>query len=277
VVQARAAGTLGRRALALSLSQATASPVVAMGMSVAKIPDANLQRDGDGRSAILSDVALAQADASLFDPEAYGPRARRVEGEGGRGSAWFVEGAFGQGVLRHYRRGGWAARLSRDAYVWQGEEATRSFREFRFTAALRAQGLPVPKPLAAWYRRQGVFYRAALLMQRIPGVRSFGACVAVQGSDAPWEGVGRALGRCHAVGARHADGNATNILVDGEAQAWIIDWDRGRIDRDVSAWQEVVFSRLRRSFRKVAPGIAEPVIEDGMRRLRAAHDVELRR
>ena len=47
-------------------------------------------------------------------------------GQGGRQAAWFVQGEFGQGVLRHYRRGGLIARLSADRYIWKGAAATRS-------------------------------------------------------------------------------------------------------------------------------------------------------
>ena len=120
---------------------------------------------------MLSDPSrLAEAGPDLFNPAHYGDRARPVDA-GGRQAAWFVQGAGWQGVLRRYRRGGMIARISRDAYLWNGEARTRSFREYRLLAAMRAQGLAVPAPLAAAYWRQGPIYRAAIVVERIPGVR----------------------------------------------------------------------------------------------------------
>ena len=75
-------------------------------------------------------------------------------------------------MLRRYRRGGLAARASRDAYLWLGEARVRSFAEFRLTRALLARGLPVPRPVAASYVRDGMFYRASILVERLMDVRT---------------------------------------------------------------------------------------------------------
>ena len=88
--------------------------------------------------AMLSDARLGEAGPQLFDPARYGERARPVDA-GGRQAAWFVHGEGWQGVLRRYRRGGMIARLSRDSYLWAGEDRTRSFREYRLLAAMRRQ------------------------------------------------------------------------------------------------------------------------------------------
>ena len=37
-------------------------------------------------------------------------------------------------VLRHYRRGGFIARISQDRYWWSGEDRVRSFAEWRLLA-----------------------------------------------------------------------------------------------------------------------------------------------
>ena len=52
-------------------------------------------------------------------PQAYAG-ATPVDGAGGRGSAWFVDGEAGPAVLKRYRRGGWIAGLSEGAYLWTG-------------------------------------------------------------------------------------------------------------------------------------------------------------
>src|SRR5690606_12669560 len=104
--------------------------------------------------------------AFLFDPSSSELGAVAV-GKGGRQAAWFVQGDFGSAVLRHYRRGGLIAKLSANRYIWTGATATRSFAEFQLLCFMYKVGLPVPRPLAAAYWRQGCTYRAAILVQRI--------------------------------------------------------------------------------------------------------------
>jgi 3-deoxy-D-manno-octulosonic acid kinase len=231
-------------------------------------------RDPDGEGSIVFDPArLRQATRELFDPATHGESARPVQGQGGRGAAWFVDGEFGAAVLRQYRRGGWAARASRDGYLWQGEARVRSFAEFHLLRRLRAFGLPVPAPIAAFYLRRGWRYRAAILVERIPGARSMVA--AVDAGNAPWAAIGATIGACHRHGAHHADLNANNVLLDRDNQAWIIDWDRGRIEV-AGDWQARVLDRLQRSLAKECATVPAARLEQGMAQLRLAHDSELR-
>ena len=112
-----------------------------------------MTKDGGQRTA-TADGAMLADPASLgnlaggalepaFEPEFWAGRGELIEATGGRGSAWFIAGN-GRWVLRHYRRGGWIARLSRDAYVWAGEARVRAFAEYRLLAELVRDGLPVP-------------------------------------------------------------------------------------------------------------------------------------
>jgi len=202
-------------------------------------------RDADRRGAMLFDpVLLPHADASVFDPAS----AQAVP-VGGRGAAWFVPTEAGPGVLRHYRRGGMAARISRGTYLGQGSQRTRSFREFRLLQALRERGLPVPAPLAAAYWRFGTGYRAALLMRRLEGTTSMGGRLD-EGSPIPWGAVGSVVGRFHVAGACHADLNVDNVLMDTDDRCWLIDFDRGVLRKPALGWQCANLARLRRSLRK---------------------------
>lgn len=143
-------------------------------------------RDARGYGAILFDrTQLRQPDPAWFDPAHWGDAAQPV-GDGGRGGAWFIDmGEGGDAVLRHYLRGGLVANLSRDAHLWRGIARVRSFAEYRLLRVLRARKLPVPMAYAAWYRREGLSYRAAILMQRLPGVRSL-AALATAGMHHGW-------------------------------------------------------------------------------------------
>jgi 3-deoxy-D-manno-octulosonic acid kinase len=202
-------------------------------------------RDATGAGAMLFDpVLLPHADLSLFDPADAEPVAI-----GGRGAAWFVHTDAGNAVLRHYRRGGVVARFSRDTYLWQGAERTRSFREFSLLRALHERGLPVPTPLAAVYWRSGTGYRAALLMLRLAGTRSLGALLD-HGITLPWRDLGRTIARFHRAGACHADLNVDNVLMDTNGKLWLIDFDRGTLRAPARGWQQANIARLQRSLRK---------------------------
>lgn len=202
---------------------------------------------------LFDPLRIPDPDPVLLRPDAYGTSAQPVQA-GGRAAAWFVAGAGWQGVLRGYRRGGLVARISREAYLWQGEERTRPFREFRLLAAMRAQGLRVPAPLAAGYWRGGLIYRAAILIERIPDVRPLAQAL----EPAACEAAGRAIAAMHAAGVWHADLNAYNILLDAAGDAWLIDFDRGTGGGVSAPARQANLDRLKRSLVKVAgePGAA---------------------
>ena len=223
-----------------------------------------------GEAGIVFDPARArQADWRLFEPQAY-PGAVPVDGAGGRGSAWFVEGDAGPAVLKRYRRGGLVAALSEDAYLWTGEASVRSLREFALLELMHGAGLPVPAPIAAGWRRSGLVYRAALLTQRLGHVEPMVDAVRRRGAEAPWAGIGTTLARFHRAGFHHADLNAHNILLMPDDTVHLIDWDKGVAEAGVSSWCEAVLARLERSLRKL--GIDDAVLAAGMARLRDAHD-----
>ncbi|MEL1264942.1 3-deoxy-D-manno-octulosonic acid kinase [Pseudoxanthomonas putridarboris] len=229
-------------------------------------------RDGSGYGAILFDRKhLRQADPDWFLPEKWGDRARPVD-SGGRGGAWFIDAPSSQCVLRVYRRGGLAARFSRDRYLWHGPNRTRSFAEFRLTRALLARGLPVPRPVAASYLRDGMFYRAAILMERLLDVRPLADLAQSQGPHAPWESAGRLVARFHRAGLDHADLNAHNILFDDKGHGWLIDFDRGNLRIPATAWREENLARLKRSLLKLRGERGTDEVERHFAVLRKAYD-----
>jgi 3-deoxy-D-manno-octulosonic acid kinase len=202
-----------------------------------------------GRAAILYDGDLLDhADEALFMPpaEARSPA-------GGRGHAWIVRHGGGEWVLRHYRRGGLAARVFSDSYFWTGLEATRPWREWRLLHALYKEGLPVPQPLAAQVVRNGLLYRGDLVTRRIPGTRSLAERL-TGGERIPWDAVGRCVRRFHDAGVFHADLNAHNVLLDGAGGIYLLDFDRGELRAQAPGWQLANITRLKRSLEKLSGG-----------------------
>jgi len=230
-----------------------------------------LERLATDRGAILFDPArVAVPGGLLFDPAHWRARGALTEQAGGRGSVQYIDAGEGGWVLRRYLRGGMAARIARDRYLWTGEERTRSFREIRLLAELRERGLPVPVPVAARFRRHHLAYDAELITERLPGARSlFEMLAAGKMDDARWAAIGRCLRHFHDAGVHHADLNANNIMLGEHREVWVLDFDRGRL-RHPGSWSERVLDRLARSLAKANDGANEWKV--GFALLRLAHD-----
>lgn len=227
---------------------------------------------GGGFGSILSDASIArQVGQDWFDPAHWGDAAQPVA-SGGRGAAWFVEGPFGHAVLRHYLRGGMVARFNRDLHLWRGSDRVRSFAEFRLARELRRENLPVPEPIAACYLRQGFFYRAAILVQRLCDVRSLTDLAADAPGGAPWEAAGELVARCHRGGLDHIDLNGHNILFGDDGRGWVIDLDRCRRRLPETGWRLRNLARLQRSLLKHRGARPEADVRADFARLRAAYD-----
>jgi 3-deoxy-D-manno-octulosonic acid kinase len=193
-----------------------------------------------------------RVDESIFDPNYWSARDELSAVSGGRGSAWFVGSASQPLVLRHYRRGGFIARLSADRYFWSGEDRVRAFAEWRLLQYLAQRGLRVPKPVAAFYRRAGMTYRCDLITQRIVSAQSLSAALApAPVPESTWRAVGAAIARLHSHGVDHADLNAHNILLDDSQSISVIDFDRGRL-RVPGKWTLGNLRRLERSLSKIS-------------------------
>lgn len=183
----------------------------------------------------------------LLDPASSRYQSELV-GQGGRRAAWFVQASFGQAVLRHYRRGGLAARLSADQYIWRGAERTRSMAEYRLLQFMYERGLSVPRPLAAAYWRTGPFYRAAIMVERIPAAQPL-VNLLDQGHHAR---VAWSIFQLHRLGIWHADLNAYNILIDASETVWLIDFDKSYPRVLTPELRQANLLRLRRSLSKLA-------------------------
>lgn len=233
-------------------------------------------RGDRGVGSILFDATqLRQADPRWFNPDAWGDRAQPV-GSGGRGGAWYIDASHGPCVLRQYLRGGWAAKVSRDKYLWRGADRVRSFAEFRLLRELLRQDLPVPRPIAACYVREGMGYRAWILMERLLEVRSLADLARLDGSGAPWDAAGRLVARFHRAGVDHADLNAHNLLFETgpDGQGWMIDFDRSQVRIPATGWREANLARLKRSLLKLRGSRAVAEVEDDFARLRQGYDAQ---
>lgn len=202
--------------------------------------------------AMLYDASRAgNVTASWFEPAFWQERGE-IEGEArGRGAVQFIKTGEKAFVLRHYRRGGLIAQMAKDRYVWRGEAETRAWREWQLLYHLHRAGLPVPTPVAARYRRQGLTYSADLITERLADSESLASLLRKRGiSILGWIIIGRCIRMFHNLGVCHADLNAHNILLVGDDSVYLVDFDRGRLRRP-GLWCDENLVRLRRSLEKV--------------------------
>lgn len=245
------------------------------------------QRNSEASFVAAQNIAQFAEHVVLSDPEllpepsagvfslGYWRSLAAVSGSApGRGSVWFVRSGNGEWALRHYRRGGLVGRLSEDHYLWTGQKQVRSFSEWRLLAALSAAGLPVPRPVAAAYVRQGMFYTCDLITQRLPDTKTL-ASLLEQGEmgGSLWPEVGRVIRQFHAIGVDHPDLNAHNILIDHDNRVFLIDFDRAR-QRQPGSWQSSNLARLKRSLRKVWPGSSADSLAARWSAIEGAYEAE---
>jgi len=129
---------------------------------------------------------------------------RDVELRPGADGAWVV--------VKHYRSRGALRRLG---------DRRRAAREEALLAGLHAAGVRVPRPLALERDREG--WRLA--MEPVEGARTLAELLEA-GSPLPAglaRDLGSAVGRAHAVGLRHGDLHAGNLLVDVRGEGWLVD------------------------------------------------------
>jgi 3-deoxy-D-manno-octulosonic acid kinase len=202
--------------------------------------------------AMLYDASrVSNPGAAWFDPQHWAARGE-IEGTArGRGETLYVRTESRRFVLRHYRRGGLAARFSADRYYWRGEEETRPFAEWQLTYRLHRAGLPVPAPLAARYQHSGLSYTGDIITERLNTVGSLAECLATGAlSILTWISIGRCIRRFHDLGVCHADLNAHNLLLNEDAKVYMIDFDQCQL-RKPGLWRDGNLVRLRRSLEKV--------------------------
>ena len=76
-----------------------------------------------------------------------------------------------------------------------------------------------------------------------------------------WAAIGRCLRRFQDYGLCHSDLNAHNILLRGEEDVFLIDFDNGR-RRAPGLWRDANLARLRRSLDKLEDGRAQRRFDD---------------
>ncbi len=191
------------------------------------------------------------ADLRLFDLAWWQQQGLASSHGAGRGRVHWVADQQRAYLLRHYYRGGLMAKVSSDLFLARPAHLTRAMREFALLAQLRAKGLPVPRACAARVSGGWIWYRADILVQRIPDATDVAEILLKQRSITPgeWITLGRSVRQLHQEQVYHADLNCHNLMLDIRGKAWIVDFDNCKF-RAGDRWKQDNLDRLLRSFRK---------------------------
>ena len=212
--------------------------------------------------------ALPELPPWVFNPNMLREKKILTRTASGRATVWFFEYQGHRLILRHYWRGGLAARLTKDRFLWLGLHKTRPWVEMETLQNLQTVGMPVPRPVAARVCRDShpLLYTADIITVEIPAALPLPDFINSDLTDLNKKRVlfkvGVVLARLHAVGAQHTDLNVRNILIDPAENVSVIDWDKGSVcTQGISSvnrnWKtrhrylaERSLSRLGRSIRK---------------------------
>jgi len=191
--------------------------------------------------------------AAIFAPEKLEEQGLLGGIRSGRGfgSSYHIILENDQWILKHYRRGGLVANVIKDVYFGLRHERSRSWKEWRLLANLYANGLSVPRPVAARVVKGTGIYQADLITRFIPATRTLSERLQTETLPAAaWHAIGHCIRRFHDQGVFHADLNASNILLSSDNNVYLIDFDRGRV-RKGETWKTSNLERLKRSLRKM--------------------------
>jgi len=227
--------------------------------------------------AIVYDAEVMESPSVDYFSVDFWRSQKALAGEAvGRSSAWFIDAPFGPLVLRHYLRGGWAAKISRQSYLFTTVSRSRPFKEYHLMAGLFELGLPVPRPVAALCEFHGVVSTGAILTARISAAKALADVLPGNNStlkldDKFWGSVGKCIRRFHDAGVWHADLNARNILLDAQLKVYLIDFDRARFTPGKPVQGQGNLSRLKRSLAKLWPTSTRSEMEPAWNQLEAAY------
>lgn len=195
-------------------------------------------------------------ELAYFQPEFWQQQGLVIGQSKGRNTVWFIRQQNGkEAVLRHYYRGGLVGKLNKDKFWPEPAAQSRAMAEFSLLWQMRLWGLPVPRPCAALYQKQGFSYSADILIERIPGTTDLAHLLQQRLlTSVEWQQLGALIASFHQHQVYHSDLNCHNILLDQQGQFWLIDFDKCAIrtaaDFPDQSWKSQNLQRLLRSLTK---------------------------
>jgi len=209
---------------------------------------------------LYDDDIFAKGEDITFNVKDWADRSSIIGFAEGRGTTFFIEHQGRELVLRHYKRGGKISEYVEDKYLWMGLSYTRAWREFKLLKMMYDASLPVPRPIAAHILKEGFFYKADLITQRIRHSHLLLNVLENKTFEqGHWVAMGGMIRRFHDKGIHHVDLNVKNILLDDGGRFYLIDFDKCSQRKPSKNWQMANINRLKRSILKAV--MQNPTIE----------------
>lgn len=205
-----------------------------------------------GNDYVLYDSEIfTNPDDVSFKVSTWANRSSIIGFAEGRGTTFFIDYQGRELVLRHYKRGGKIAEYIEDKYFWLGLSFTRAWREFQLLDYMQKCALPVPRPIAAHVHKDGFFYTADLITQRIRNTHLLLHELKNNSlEEGHWIALGAMVRRFHDKGIQHVDLNVKNILLDDGGRFYLIDFDKCSKRKHATHWKQANINRLKRSLEK---------------------------
>ena len=171
--------------------------------------------------------------------------------EGGRTRHAIIEFEGEAWVLKAYRRGGFFREWNSTRY-WGYR---RFLHELEVASVAMEKGVPTPEFLALVFEGAGLgWVRSWSVTRYLPGAKPLSDCFGHPDEATIFRAAGAAVARMHDAGIAHPDLHLANILAsydDGEALAYIVDWDRALCRSRKRLNLHASLSRLWRSVEKL--------------------------
>ena len=144
----------------------------------------------------------------------------------GRGKTPEIEFEGRRLFLKHYIRGGFAAKISYDKYFFDSIASTRSVKEYNFLNNLFSKELPVPKPAALQVIINKFTYTADLITCKIENVGTLHDFIMNSKMNSNlWDALESTLEKFYNENVYHSDLNSKNVLIDKNNNFHLVDFD----------------------------------------------------
>ncbi|RLA08111.1 MAG: 3-deoxy-D-manno-octulosonic acid kinase [Gammaproteobacteria bacterium] len=199
----------------------------------------------------IIDKKLKPLNEKIFSDDFLQEQALVYKTQSGRSDTLFFEWNKLKIVKKHYYRGGLMSKISQDKYFYLGNKFIRAYAEFYLLIFLNKKNMRSPVPLGLRVVKNGLFYTCDLLTQEIENSISLADLVQNKNiKKSHWQNIGQEIARFHNIGLHHADLNSNNILLV-KAVPYLIDFDKCKIKKCATRWQQKNLRRLLRSLKKL--------------------------
>jgi len=169
----------------------------------------------------------------------------------GRGKVLELQYKNERYFLKHYIRGGLAAKFSYDSYIFSSLSSTRAIKEYNMLNIMKEQGLPVPKAAALQIITNRFTYKANLITCKIDNKGTlYEFIINKKMNHDLWNKLYMTLEQFYQKNVYHSDLNSKNIIIDKDNNIYLLDFDNSYFFYEKKLFRKSVL-RLERSLKKI--------------------------